>query len=213
VRLPDRICEAWATLIPTERAISVGDGTAASGRRAASGSDDMGGYLQIAKWSASPRICNFEGALAARILHNASMARQAANGGPNYLADWLAFRGISQASAAAQLGLSPGMMSQLVNGRRQMTAHYLRRFAELLDCRPGDLLDFHPHDVPPSLQEVARRANRQQLQQIAAVADTIVSFDAPSGRRESALERNARALREFHESQELPKPRSGESGP
>lgn len=143
---------------------------------------DMPLGSHIANVRASPIVRTLENEISQRISFNANMAktdRQEINAGPNFLADWIDYRGRSQASVAAEAGLSKAMMSDLVNGKRALTAAYMQRFAQILHCRPGDLIDFHPHDVPPELRDVLRNATPAERDKVAAVAEALLKYDAP----------------------------------
>lgn len=102
------------------------------------------------------------------------------NGGPNYLSAWRRFRHLSQAQLAEAVGTSLSMISHLETGERGLSSKWLRRLAPALGTTPGFLLDHDPYDLPPDIMDIWNRGSAEQQQQIAAVAETIVTFKAKS---------------------------------
>jgi len=149
---------------------------------------DMSVCSHIANAAASPLVRRLGNEIARLNSLNANMARtdrQEVNAGPNFLGDWLEYRGLKQAAVADTAGVSKAMMSDLVNGKRAMTAAYMQRFAKILDCRPGDIIDFHPHDVPPELRKVLKYASPAERDKVAAVAEAMLKYDVPEAKTAS----------------------------
>ena len=141
----------------------------------------MSSCSHIANYPSSPSVRKFGNEIDRQISFNANMAKtehQNINAGPNYLAEWIEYRLLTQALVADRMGISKAMMSDLVNGKRALTAAYMQRLAQILQCRPGDLIDFHPHDVPPELRDVMRKATPEERAKIAAVAETMLRYAA-----------------------------------
>ena len=102
------------------------------------------------------------------------MDDQDKNGGPNHLKAWMAFRGIKGADLAKLLDITPGMVSDLANSNRALSAKWLRRLAPHLDTTPGLLLDHDPHDLDSDIIEIWVNASSRERRQIANLAKALV---------------------------------------
>jgi transcriptional regulator with XRE-family HTH domain len=98
------------------------------------------------------------------------------NGGPNHLRAWMTYRKMKGAALAEALGgnVTPGMVSDLVNSNRALSAKWLRRIAPVLKTTPGMLLDHDPHDLPSDILEIWVNADPTQRRQLAEVAKALV---------------------------------------
>lgn len=109
--------------------------------------------------------------------HNAAMDdAYDKNGGPNHLRAWLRFRDMTGTQLADELGggVTAGMVSDLANSKRQLSAKWLRRIAPILGTTPGHLLDHDPADLPTDIVEVWLSATLEQKRQLAALAKVVV---------------------------------------
>jgi transcriptional regulator with XRE-family HTH domain len=107
--------------------------------------------------------------------HNAYMdVSEDKNGGPNHLRAWRRFRKMKGADLAKALDITPGMVSELENSRRALSAKWLRRLAPALRTTPGHLLDHDPLKVPTDIAEIWFNATEDQREQIVKLALIVV---------------------------------------
>lgn len=110
--------------------------------------------------------------------HTADMGKtDDKNGGPNYLRAWMRFRNVKGVDLAAQLGdnVTPGMVSDLANSNRALSAKWLRRIAPLLDTTPGMLLDHDPYELDSDIIDIWNHASKRQQRQLVDLARVVVS--------------------------------------
>lgn len=111
--------------------------------------------------------------------HNANMDDDGdKNGGPNHLKAWMKFRKMSGAKLAKELDVTPGMVSDLANSNRALSAKWLRRLAPVLNTTPGLLLDHDPHELDSDIIEIWINASSLERRQIKDVAQALVRHDA-----------------------------------
>lgn len=105
------------------------------------------------------------------------------NGGPNHLRAWMRYRGMTGAQLAAALdgNVTPGMVSDLANSKRQLSAKWLRRLAPILGTTPGHLLDHDPGDLPSSIAEIWLNATAEERRQLLALAKVVTQRDGTNG--------------------------------
>jgi hypothetical protein len=98
------------------------------------------------------------------------------NGGPNHLRAWMRYRGIKGSDLADKLGgnVTPGMVSDLANSKRALSAKWLRRLAPILKTTPGMLLDHDPSELPADIIEIWGNADSEQRRQLVDVAKALV---------------------------------------
>ena len=98
------------------------------------------------------------------------------NGGPNHLRAWMRYRGVKGAELAEKLGgsVTPGMVSDLANSKRALSAKWLRRIAPIIRTTPGMLLDHDPFNLDSSVIDIWLSAGDREKRQISAVAAEIV---------------------------------------
>lgn len=98
------------------------------------------------------------------------------NGGPNYLRAWMEFRGVKGVELAEALGgnVTPGMVSDLVNSNRALSAKWLRRLAPILKTTPGMLLDHDPRELSSDVIDIWVNATNEDRRKIADMAGIIV---------------------------------------
>lgn len=133
-------------------------------------------YSQFANVIASPNIRNIGNYSHAILSHNANMDDDDKNGGPNHLRSWMEFRGIKGVELAKALGgnVTPGMVSDLVNSNRALSAKWLRRLAPHLKTTPGMLLDHNPYDLDSDIIEMWCNADSDQRHQIVDLAKVVI---------------------------------------
>lgn len=71
----------------------------------------------------------------------------------NHLKAWREFRGMTQEQLADRLDTAKAVISLLENGKRALSDKWLRRIAEVLETKPGHLLDLDPNDVDTDILE------------------------------------------------------------
>ena len=96
------------------------------------------------------------------------------NGGPNHLRAWMRYREIKGAQLAEMLGVTPGMVSDLANSKRALSAKWLRRIAPLLKTTPGHLLDHDPYSLSSDIVDIWLTATEEQRRQLARVAEALM---------------------------------------
>lgn len=96
------------------------------------------------------------------------------NGGPNHLKAWMKFRKMSGAKLAIALDITPGMVSDLANSNRALSAKWLRRIAPALATTPGLLLDHDPFELDSDIIEIWLKASEAQKKQISELAQVVV---------------------------------------
>ena len=107
--------------------------------------------------------------------HNADMDDSVdKNGGPNNLGAWMRYRKVKGADLAKALDITPGMVSDLVNSNRALSAKWLRRIAPVLKTTPGMLLDHDPTALDSDILEIWINANDRQRAQLTEMARVIV---------------------------------------
>jgi transcriptional regulator with XRE-family HTH domain len=137
-------------------------------------------YSQIANVCASPLNRNRWDASLFAMSHTANMDDDNdKNGGVNHLKAWMKFRKIKGAALAAELGITPGMVSDLANSNRALTAKWLRRIAPALKTTPGLLLDHDPNELDNDIIEIWVNATSDERRQLKDVAQALVRHDVP----------------------------------
>lgn len=96
------------------------------------------------------------------------------NGGPNHLKEWMKFRKMKGAALAKALDITPGMVSELANSKRALSAKWLRRIAPELKTTPGLLLDHNPFDLDNDIIDIWVNATSAERKQLTDVAKAIV---------------------------------------
>ena len=138
----------------------------------------MGKHSQIAKYFASPEFRKTDNYPPCVLSHTADMSEDTdKNGGPNHLRAWMRYRKVKGIELAEKLGgnVTPGMVSDLANSNRALSAKWLRRIAPILDTTPGMLLDHDPYDLDADIIDFwthASEAQRRQLVDLARVVRT-----------------------------------------
>ncbi len=84
------------------------------------------------------------------------------------------FRKIKGAELAEALGITAGMVSDLANSKRALSAKWLRRLADALHTTPGLLLDHDPQDLDSDIIEMWVNASAAQRRQLKDVAQALV---------------------------------------
>ena len=156
---------------------------AASASPAVVGVSAMTEHSHIAIMFASPENRKTRNVRTGLKSYNANMEDDDKNGGPNNLRAWMRHRGVTGAALAEALGgsVTPGMISDLVNSKRQLSAKWLRRIAPALQTTPGHLLDHDPSDIPTDILEVWLSATADQQRQLSALARVVVETPKKTG--------------------------------
>lgn len=148
---------------------------------AASANDLVAGCFVIQEHSHIANICaraeirKSDHDPAVHTSHNAIMDDEDdKNGGPNHLRAWMRFRKVKGAALAEALDITPGMISDLANSKRALSAKWLRRLAPALKTTPGLLLDHDPHDLDRDVIELWVNADAKQRRQLKDVAQALV---------------------------------------
>lgn len=94
------------------------------------------------------------------------------NAGPNYLKAWREFRRMTQDDVAEKLGTTGAVISLLEEGKRGLSAKWLRRLAPVLHTTPGLLLDHDPHELPTDVLEIWASIPDDQRDQARRILDT-----------------------------------------
>lgn len=101
------------------------------------------------------------------------------NGGPNHLRAWMRFRKMKGAALADDLDITPGMVSDLANSKRALSAKWLRRIAPALKTTPGLLLDHDPYNLDNDIIDIWVNATSEERRRLKDVAQALVKHDAP----------------------------------
>lgn len=140
------------------------------------------GYSQIANIYASADIRILPDASYCPLSQNANMVDDDdKNGGPNHLKAWMRYRKVKGAALAKELDVTPGMVSDLANSNRALSAKWLRRLAPALKTTPGMLLDHDPFTLDSDVIEIWANASAQDRKMIADIAKTVVKKDGTNG--------------------------------
>lgn len=137
----------------------------------------MGQYSQIANIIASPEFRKTGNYTPGPLSHTANMLDDDdKNGGPNHLRAWMEHRKVKGIDLAKRLGgnVTPGMVSDLMNSKRALSAKWLRRIAPLLDTTPGMLLDHDPTEMDADIIDMWASASSRQRIQFSEIAKTIL---------------------------------------
>lgn len=136
-------------------------------------------HSQIANVNASPNIRKSDNYLCFELSQNSDMDDSDKNGGPNYLRAWMEYRNIKGVELAKKLGgnVTPGMVSDLVNSNRALSAKWLRRLADALDTTPGMLLDHDPSELDADIISFWTVATERQKRQLTDIARTLTGTD------------------------------------
>lgn len=134
-------------------------------------------HSQIANVNASAHFRKTHNYCGYPLSHNADMSEESdKNGGPNHLRAWMEFRKIKGVDLAEKLGgnVTPGMVSDLANSKRALSAKWLRRIAPHLNTTAGMLLDHDPRDLNADIIDFWGRASASQQRQIVDLARVVL---------------------------------------
>lgn len=86
------------------------------------------------------------------------------------------YRKVKGIDLAKALGgnVTPGMVSDLANSKRALSAKWLRRIAPLLRTTPGMLLDHDPRLLDDAIMEIWINASSDQQRQLVDLARVVV---------------------------------------
>ena len=137
-------------------------------------------HSQIANVDASPKFRKIRNYTPSGVTQYADMYdSQDKNGGPNHLRAWMEYRGVKGVELAKKLGgnVTPGMVSDLANSNRALSAKWLRRLADALDTTPGMLLDHDPREISRDIIEIWSNMDSRQKKQMADIAAALTGTD------------------------------------
>lgn len=140
------------------------------------GCSSMPAHSQTANVFASPEYRRIDNYIDHALSQYADMVDEDdKNGGPNYLRAWMRYRNIKGVELAEKLGgnVTPGMVSDLANSKRALSAKWLRRLAPILDTTPGMLLDHDPFELNADVIDMWTHASARERRQIAEIARTL----------------------------------------
>lgn len=143
--------------------------------RVVDGFSAMAGHSHTANISARTEFRKSAHALRLPVSHTADMDDDDdKNGGPNHLRAWMRFRNIKGNALADALDITPGMVSDLANSKRALSAKWLRRLAPVLKTTPGLLLDHDPYDLDSDIIDIWVNADQESRKRLSSVAKALV---------------------------------------
>lgn len=92
----------------------------------------------------------------------------------NHLRAWREFRQMSQDDLANRLDTTKGVISLLENGHRPLSDKWLHRLAEVLETRPGHILDIDPHEMDNDIVDIWTRLSQRDRLQAASILRTFI---------------------------------------
>jgi transcriptional regulator with XRE-family HTH domain len=95
-----------------------------------------------------------------------------ANSPKNHLKAWREHRKMSQEELAEKLDTAKGVISLLENGKRPLSDKWLHRLAEVLDTRPGHILDLDPSELDNDILEIWSHIAKGDRKQAASILRT-----------------------------------------
>lgn len=137
------------------------------------------------------RVRNTHADKAARVSHNANMARKAT--GPTdyeglraasgwYAAAWRDFRNMTQQELAEEIGSSRGQISDLETGAKtRFNRDWIDKFSKALDVRAGRLIDVNPFTMWEHAGRLDETVARLSPDDRAAVLDMAERLAARTG--------------------------------
>lgn len=81
---------------------------------------------------------------------------------------------MSQEQLAEKLDTAKGVISLLENGKRPLSDKWLRRLAEVLETRPGHILDVDPNELDNDIIDIWTRIAEGDRAQAARVLRSFV---------------------------------------
>ena len=127
--------------------------------------------LHSAKSERKPKLCSLREAIPCRILHYAGMDI-GKNAGPNYLRAWREHRRMTQEELAAEVGTTGAVISLLEEGKRGLSAKWLRKLAPILNTTPGHLLDHNPGELPSDIFDIWSHIEERERPRALRVLET-----------------------------------------
>lgn len=124
--------------------------------------------LHSANRNASENVCGVYNDSHVGKVQHAPMA----NEDRNYLRQWREFRRMSQDELAAAADTTKSVISLLENEKRPLSSKWLRRFAEILETRPGHILDVDPNAVDSDLIDIWLNISAENREQAIRVLQT-----------------------------------------
>ena len=79
---------------------------------------------------------------------------------PHYLRKWREYRQMTLRELATAVGTSPSTVSDLETFRLQLSPKWLRRFAPVLDCQEGHIIDHDPESLDSDIIDIWTRIDK-----------------------------------------------------
>jgi transcriptional regulator with XRE-family HTH domain len=92
----------------------------------------------------------------------------------NHLRAWREFRNLSQEQVADRLGTAKGVISLLENGKRPLSDKWLHKLAEVLETRPGHLLDLDPNELDNDIIDIWAHIDQRDRVQAVSILRTFM---------------------------------------
>lgn len=73
---------------------------------------------------------------------------------PHFLREWRKFRGLTQQALADAVGTSKTVVSEMERGNLQLSPKWLRKFAPVLETKPGYILDHDPNELNTDIIDI-----------------------------------------------------------
>ena len=93
---------------------------------------------------------------------------------PHYLRQWREFRNMTLRELAKEVGTTPSTISDLETFKLQLSPKWLRRFAPVLHCQQGWMIDQNPKDFEPDLLEIWSRIDPKDKDQALRVMASFI---------------------------------------
>lgn len=105
-----------------------------------------------------------------RITYYASMDEKP----PHHLRQWREFREMTLRDLAKAVGTTPSTVSDLETFKLQLSPKWLRRFAPVLKCQEGYLIDYDPNDLDTDIVDIWGKIAERDREQAALVLRSFI---------------------------------------
>lgn len=116
----------------------------------------------------TPKVCGDDNAVHFSVGYGCQMDDKP----KNHLRAWREFRKMSQDELASRLDTAKGVISLLENGKRPLSDKWLYRLAEVLETRPGHILDVDPNELDNDIFDIWASIDKRDRAQAARVLRT-----------------------------------------
>ena len=93
---------------------------------------------------------------------------------PHYLRQWREFRKMTLREMAKEVGTTPSTVSDLETHKLQLSPKWLRRFAPILKCQEGYIIDYDPNDLDTDVVAIWGRILEEDKEQAIRVLQSFV---------------------------------------